>query len=796
MNLGIDFGTTNSTVAWYNPGTFRQETVAIGGTERIPSLVCWASGGAERLFGAEAREEAKNAESWDLEARLQFRDRLAASFKTDFAAGLASVSSLNLGMNVSPDAVVAAYLEWLLAQFRKATGTPAAEPLRATFTHPATQEWTQTGPRSPLARLERIAGEAGFGEVRLELEPVAAFREAERRGIGLGKGVLVFDLGGGTLDLVYFRRDDEGNWGAPFLAGAGFAGMAGDAFDEAVLQWLGRCIRKATDNAADLRHVVAVRRLAREAKEALSSQDSTQIEWIARTASGLKRGTATLRREVFDAEAEAVFGRIRRALRAYVEAIGARNAAIDDVLLVGGSTNIPKIREIVREETGARCLRPDDADFLVALGAVELEPWQANVAHPSIPHVLTGEKRGTWKPVAGYEIMAWRKDGLPSTVAWQKGKTHPLIPHVESHDDEGFWIPADGYRWAKLGIPKPDLPNSGGLLSRILDGLFVYGQYALQCAQAARKPRCESENLETSWESGCKHRTLPNITSGKTEGEWTHPAGYVWVDGTSMQTKLARGVRWQKGIAMDDHPNVLSSSRENEWIPETGYYWDCPSLPSDFSVTKAVERDFDFAFRHFGNVHSSSYSVYRFGKRDIQSSETQRIWDLARRKVADNNVAVHEIVGAYMQSDDYPWGFAFTTSRLFVSWGGHTSYPWDTTTFGYRTERHWFSSDLAFLRANGEDILKFENFTEEEIRQWLKLIVFFQNAWGGGSWNYNGIFGEAFTGEGRYVGELSGSLPNGWGILWHRNGSRIEGRFSNGSHEGCDVITKSGKRKE
>ena len=218
MNLGIDFGTTNSTIAWYNPATFRQETVEIGGQARIPSLVCWASERADRLFGAEARAEAANAENWETEARLQFRDRLASSFKTDFAAGHASVSSLNLGTNVSPDSVVEAYLAWLLAQFREATGTAETEPIRATFTHPATQEWTQSGPQSPCARLERIARKAGFGTVRLELEPIAAFREAERRGIDLGKGVLVFDLGGGTLDLVYFRRDDDGSWGAPFLA--------------------------------------------------------------------------------------------------------------------------------------------------------------------------------------------------------------------------------------------------------------------------------------------------------------------------------------------------------------------------------------------------------------------------------------------------------------------------------------------------------------------------------------------------------------------------------------------------
>ena len=92
MNLGIDFGTTNSTVAWYNPATFRQETVEIGGQSRIPSLVCWADDPSRRLFGAEAMEESKNAEGWSAEERLQFRDRLASSFKTDFAAGLPSVS--------------------------------------------------------------------------------------------------------------------------------------------------------------------------------------------------------------------------------------------------------------------------------------------------------------------------------------------------------------------------------------------------------------------------------------------------------------------------------------------------------------------------------------------------------------------------------------------------------------------------------------------------------------------------------------------------------------------------------
>ena len=615
-NLGIDFGTTNSTVAWYNPGTFRQETAEIGGVKRIPSLVCWASAAAERLFGAEAREEAKNAESWDLEARLQFRDRLAASFKTDFAAGLASVSSLNLGMNVSPDAVVAAYLEWLLAQFRKATGTPAAEPLRATFTHPATQEWTQTGPRSPLARLERIAGEAGFGEVRLELEPVAAFREAERRGIGLGKGVLVFDLGGGTLDLVYFRRDDEGNWGAPFLAGAGFAGMAGDAFDEAVLQWLGRCIRKATDNAADLRHVVAVRRLAREAKEALSSQDSTQIEWIARTASGLKRGTATLRREVFDAEAEAVFGRIRRALRAYVEAIGARNAAIDDVLLVGGSTNIPKIREIVREETGARCLRPDDADFLVALGAVELEPWVAGVRLPANPHLLAGRERGQWTADPGYEVVL-EKDGIPQ-ARWKPGTPSP-IPCIVAAAEEGRWAPLPGYqwrgatnRWARQtyddgacwipGVPNPDVNH---VVADAREGHWV-PEAGYRWVDGS-SPETLFQ-LGVRWCPGLEHPSTPHVVAAGETGRFRPAPGYEWVDASSADSMWANGVQWKPGIVHPDNIHLVSANSCGFWIPEAGYVWESGLSREARDVPSSVRRQPDVGNSSTGSARDSDAS--------------------------------------------------------------------------------------------------------------------------------------------------------------------------------------------
>ena len=381
MKVGIDFGTTNSSVAWFNPQTQRVENILFDNRDaRVPSLVYWDNDPSRRSFGYEAAIANKDAEEGgNVSQRMAFRRHLAMSFKTDFAKNIHNVATLNLGEIVSPDVVVKAYFSWLINEIRARTNTPGREQISATLTYPTTAEWGMTGESGPACRLKAIAEEVGFANVDMMREPEAAFREAKRRNIELGQGILVFDLGGGTLDLVYYKRNANDEFDRPFVSGQGRSGIAGDAFDNVVCGLLDMQIRRASNNVLGIGHVVAAKRRARYAKERLSSQDEVSVALaIVKESEGTVKDSAlptkvTITRDAFERSANNTFEQIKNELIRYVERIRNQNAPLDTVLLIGGSTNIPKIQRIVEDVTNAKCIRPSDADFYVSLGSVDVK---------------------------------------------------------------------------------------------------------------------------------------------------------------------------------------------------------------------------------------------------------------------------------------------------------------------------------------------------------------------------------------------------------------------------------------
>lgn len=402
MRVGIDLGTTNSGISWYNPASQKIEIVKIDGDERIPSVVYWAQEASERKFGKRAVLLAKEGESLsDVDRRAYANsDYFAVSFKSDFANRANHVQSLDTPFNVRPDRVVTAYLAWLLESFRKISGVPEGTQIAATLTHPATEAWSRTGDNSPVDRLKWCAEEAGFVDIKMELEPIAAFREVERRDIGLGDGVLVFDLGGGTLDLVYFQRAPDGKWGRPFVSGTGVSGVAGDSYDAIVNDMLEKKIGEQCRDVTMEGRLIGAARLSREVKETLSAKDETTTSMLIRNSQGQSnRVVAEIRREVFEDEAGHIFLKLEKTLEGYVKEIKSKGGAIDTVLLVGGSTNIPKVKEIVKKIVGIDGLRIPDADFLVALGALDgsdIEYTASEVESAELEEFNTLMGNGQW----------------------------------------------------------------------------------------------------------------------------------------------------------------------------------------------------------------------------------------------------------------------------------------------------------------------------------------------------------------------------------------------------------------
>jgi molecular chaperone DnaK (HSP70) len=342
--LGVDVGTSYSAAAVANEGEARM--LPLGNrTPVTPSVVSVRSDGT--LAVGEVAEQLAAA-----------NPRLAAR---EFKRLVGSGSGARLhGRPARP--------EWLMAQIagwiaERATGRLGEPPAGVVVCHPATW-WTAK------IDLLRAAVEArGLGPVRTITEPeAAAVAYAAAQRVDDGRIVVVYDLGGGTFDVALLRREGQGFTivGRP----EGLEHLGGVDFDAAVRAHVNRALRGALDrfDATDPSLAPALARLRADcvaAKEALSA-DSTVV--IPVLLPGLKEEVRLTRTE-FEAMIRPAFvdtlGATRRALRSS----GVAPADIDAVLLVGGSSRIPLVAQMVSAELGRPIAVDAHPKHLVALGA-------------------------------------------------------------------------------------------------------------------------------------------------------------------------------------------------------------------------------------------------------------------------------------------------------------------------------------------------------------------------------------------------------------------------------------------
>jgi molecular chaperone DnaK (HSP70) len=401
--VGIDLGTTNSLVAICDAGGPR--VLGEDGDDMVPSVVRYpasagasvgATAGAGAVDGAGApvigRVALDAAPEYPLETvtsakRLMGRslddvdaDLKFLSYAVEAGANGTVRVALPGGRTVSPEEVSAEILSELRRRAEAALGVPVR---RAVVTVPAYFDDAQ---RQATRHAGRIAG---LEVVRIVNEPTAA---ALAYGIGTDRAaarnagprtVAVYDLGGGTFDISILRLTpaavdaDESGGGTDFfqvLATAGDTRLGGDDIDHAVVALLageiGVRLGRGPDALASL--PAGTRRallgFARAVKHRLSDEEQATVEI------GLGEGEV-FRRTVTRAELEAIVGPLveksleacERALRDASRAM--KGAAPDAVILVGGSTRIPLVRERVSAFFGVEPYTALDPDRVVAMGA-------------------------------------------------------------------------------------------------------------------------------------------------------------------------------------------------------------------------------------------------------------------------------------------------------------------------------------------------------------------------------------------------------------------------------------------
>jgi molecular chaperone DnaK len=360
--VGIDLGTTNSVVTVLEGG---EPTVIANseGSRTTPSVVAFAKNG-EVLVGQSAKNQA-----------VTNVDRTIRSVKREM--GTSWKSNEIDGKRYTPQEISARVLQKLKRDAETYLGEPVTD---AVITVPAYFEDAQR-------QATKEAGEiAGLNVLRIVNEPTAA-----ALAYGLDKGeteqtILVFDLGGGTFDVSLL---EIGDGVIEVKATAGDNHLGGDDWDERVVKHLVQTFnaQNGIDLSKDKLAMQRLREAAEKAKIELSGAQSTNINlpYITAGAEGPLHLDVTITRAEFQRMTQDLLDRTKAPFNQAIRDAGISVSQIDHVVLVGGSTRMPAVTELVRELTGGK--EPNkgvNPDEVVAIGAA----LQAGVLRGEVKDVL------------------------------------------------------------------------------------------------------------------------------------------------------------------------------------------------------------------------------------------------------------------------------------------------------------------------------------------------------------------------------------------------------------------------
>ncbi len=341
--IGIDLGTTNSCVAVLEGGEAHVIPNPEGG-RTTPSVVAFKNG--ERIVGDAAKRQAlTNPNTVSSIKRL-----MGTSKKTELD-----------GKKYSPEEISAMVLGYLKDYAESYLGEKVT---KAVITVPAYFDDAQ---RQATKNAGKIAG--------LEVERIINEPTAAALAYGLDKQenahtVLVYDLGGGTFDVSVMELGD-GVFEVKSTAGNNKLG--GDDFDNRIMDWLVTEFKK--ENKVDLtKDKMAMQRLkevAEKAKKDLSGMSTTQISapFISQGEDGPLHLDMTLSRAKFEDLISDLVESTLKPVRQAIKDAKIKKEDIDKVLLVGGSTRIPMVQELIKKELGQEPSREVNPDEVVAMGA-------------------------------------------------------------------------------------------------------------------------------------------------------------------------------------------------------------------------------------------------------------------------------------------------------------------------------------------------------------------------------------------------------------------------------------------
>ncbi len=365
--IGIDLGTTNSAMAVME-GSEPEILVNAEGDRTTPSVEGFRKDG-ERVVGKAAKNQAVTNPENTISSVKRFigrsfgetsEEQKTVSYKVQKGEGGRAVVDIE-GKDYTPEEISAMVLQKLKNDAEKQLGSPVTQ---AVITVPAYFNDAQRQATKDAGKI------AGLEVLRIINEPTAAALAYGLDKTNKDQQILVFDLGGGTFDVSVLELGD-GVFEVRSTAGDNHLG--GDDWDQRIIDWMADKFKAET--GIDLRQdKMALQRLkegAEKAKMELSStsQANINLPFITADASGPKHLDYTLTRGEFERITKDLLDRCKKPVEQALKDAGLKSGDINEVILVGGSTRMPAVQELVKQMTGKDPNMSVNPDEVVAMGA-------------------------------------------------------------------------------------------------------------------------------------------------------------------------------------------------------------------------------------------------------------------------------------------------------------------------------------------------------------------------------------------------------------------------------------------
>ena len=365
--LGIDLGTTNSAMAVME-GSEPEILVNAEGDRTTPSVEGFRKDG-ERVVGKAAKNQAVTNPENTVSSIKRFigrsfnetaEERKTVSYNVKPGKDGRAVVDID-GKDYTPEEISAMVLQKMKNDAEKQLGAPITQ---AVITVPAYFNDAQRQATKDAGKI------AGLEVLRIINEPTAAALAYGLDKTNKDEKILVFDLGGGTFDVSILELGD-GVFEVASTAGDNHLG--GDDWDQRVIDWLADKFQ--AENGIDLRaDKMALQRLKEAAEKAkielsATSQTNINLPFITADASGPKHLDYTLTRAEFERITRDLLERCRKPVEQALADAGYSSSQIDEVILVGGSTRMPAVQDLVKAITGKQPNMSVNPDEVVAMGA-------------------------------------------------------------------------------------------------------------------------------------------------------------------------------------------------------------------------------------------------------------------------------------------------------------------------------------------------------------------------------------------------------------------------------------------